>query len=102
MHALELWQITKPISALDEAPYECEFFYSKRKLLEGVRSEEDEELLRASKPLREFLAKFVMPTLTKGIFECIWRRPEDPVDYLVSLLTRGHSASFQQLVGDES
>ncbi|VDM30501.1 unnamed protein product [Hydatigera taeniaeformis] len=52
-------------------------------LLERVRTEEDEELLEASKPLREFLGKFVMPTLSKGIFECIWRRPEDPVDYLL-------------------
>ena len=55
----------------------------KSELLEEVRTEEDEALLKTSKPLRDFLARFVMPTLTKGIFECIWRRPEDPIDYLV-------------------
>uniref|UniRef100_A0A915F013 Adenylate kinase 7 n=1 Tax=Echinococcus canadensis TaxID=519352 RepID=A0A915F013_9CEST len=60
-------------------------------LLERVRTEEDEALLEASKPLREFLSKFVMPTLTKGIFECIWRRPEDPVDYLAEYLFRNNA-----------
>nr|CDS23066.1 adenylate kinase 7 [Echinococcus granulosus] len=60
-------------------------------LLERVRTEEDEALLEASKPLREFLSKFVMPTLTKGIFECIWRRPEDPIDYLAEYLFRNNA-----------
>ncbi|KAL5970481.1 Adenylate kinase 7, partial [Taenia solium] len=59
-------------------------------LLERVRTEEDEALLKASKPLREFLAKFIMPTLSKGIFECIWRRPEDPIDYLAEYLFRNN------------
>ncbi|VDK37519.1 unnamed protein product, partial [Taenia asiatica] len=59
-------------------------------LLDRVRTEEDEALLKASKPLREFLAKFVMPTLSKGIFECIWRRPEDPIDYLAEYLFRNN------------
>ncbi|VDD74387.1 unnamed protein product, partial [Mesocestoides corti] len=59
-------------------------------ILKQVRKEEDEALLKASKPLREFLAKFVMPTLTKGIFECIWRRPEDPVDFLAEYLFRNN------------
>ncbi|KAM7543223.1 hypothetical protein Aperf_G00000006991 [Anoplocephala perfoliata] len=60
-------------------------------LLEGMRAQEAEALLKASRPLREFLAKFVMPTLTKGIFECIWRRPEDPVDYLAEYLFRNNA-----------
>ncbi|KAL5107530.1 hypothetical protein TcWFU_003207 [Taenia crassiceps] len=59
-------------------------------LLERVRTDEDEALMKASKPLREFLAKFVMPTLSKGIFECIWRRPEDPIDYLAEYLFRNN------------
>lgn len=53
--------------------------------MDTIHQEEAKELLKASKPLRDFLSKFIMPTLTKGIFECIWRRPEDPIDYLVAL-----------------
>ncbi|VDO08861.1 unnamed protein product [Rodentolepis nana] len=59
-------------------------------LLESIQAEEDEALQKASKPLREYLGKFVLPTLTKGIFECIWRRPEDPVDYLAEYLFRNN------------
>nr|CDS33520.2 adenylate kinase 7 [Hymenolepis microstoma] len=59
-------------------------------LLESIQAEEDEALQKASKPLREYLSKFVLPTLTKGVFECIWRRPEDPVDYLAEYLFRNN------------
>ncbi|KAM3185848.1 hypothetical protein ACTXT7_005530 [Hymenolepis weldensis] len=59
-------------------------------LLEAIQAEEEEALQKASKPLREYLGKFVMPTLTKGVFECIWRRPEDPVDYLAEYLFRNN------------
>ena len=35
-------------------------------------------------PLRNYLMKHVMPTLTEGLIEVCKIRPEDPIDYLVS------------------
>jgi adenylate kinase len=35
-------------------------------------------------PLRNYLMKHVMPTLTKGIIECCKIKPDDPIDYLVN------------------
>lgn len=36
-----------------------------------------------SVPLRNYLMKHVMPTLTKGLIEVTKVKPDDPVDYLV-------------------
>lgn len=36
-------------------------------------------------PLRNYLMRHVMPTLTEGLIEVCKIRPEDPVDYLVRL-----------------
>ena len=45
---------------------------------------EEYELLEAqSIPLRNYLMKHVMPTLTQGLIDCCKSRPEDPLDYLV-------------------
>ncbi|XP_076801317.1 adenylate kinase 7-like isoform X1 [Clavelina lepadiformis] len=54
--------------------------------LEEVRRQEREVLEAQSMPLRNFLMKHVMPTLTKGLIECCEVRPEDPVDYLAEFL----------------
>ncbi len=35
-------------------------------------------------PLRNYLMKHVMPTLTQGLIDCCKVRPDDAVDYLVS------------------
>ena len=51
---------------------------------EEVRKQEKELLEAQSMPLRNFLMKHVMPTLTKGLIECCQVRPDDPVDFLVS------------------
>lgn len=48
-----------------------------------VREEEKATLEAQSLPLRNYLMKFVMPTLTEGLVEVCKVKPEDPVDYLV-------------------
>ncbi len=52
--------------------------------LEEVKREEYEQLEAQSVPLRNYLMKHVLPTLTQGLNECCKVRPDDPVDYLVS------------------
>jgi len=54
--------------------------------LEEVKRQERELLEEQSLPLRNFLMKHVMPTLTKGLIEVCKVRPEDPVDYLAEFL----------------
>ena len=50
-----------------------------------VREEEKATLEAQSLPLRNYLMKFVMPTLTEGLVEVCKVKPDDPVDYLVRL-----------------
>uniref|UniRef100_A0A8B9RDE8 Nucleoside-diphosphate kinase n=1 Tax=Astyanax mexicanus TaxID=7994 RepID=A0A8B9RDE8_ASTMX len=54
--------------------------------LEEIQRQEDELLEAESVPLRQYLMRDVMPTLTQGLIECCRIRPEDPVDFLVHLL----------------
>jgi Dpy-30 motif len=59
--------------------------------LEAVRREEQELLETQSVPLRNYLMQHVMPTLTRGLRDCVAVRPDDPIDYLVSTgLNRFH------------
>lgn len=53
--------------------------------LNEVKREEFELLEAQSIPLRNYLMKHVMPTLTQGLIDCCKTRPEDPIDYIVSL-----------------
>jgi len=57
-----------------------------RTKLEEVRKQEQEMLETQSIPLRNYLMKHVMPTLTQGLIECCKVRPDDPVDYLAEFL----------------
>ena len=50
-----------------------------------VKKEEQEVLETQSIPLRNYLMKHVMPTLSQGLVECTKIRPDDPVDFLVGL-----------------
>uniref|UniRef100_H2YJ58 Uncharacterized protein n=1 Tax=Ciona savignyi TaxID=51511 RepID=H2YJ58_CIOSA len=54
--------------------------------LEEVRKQEREVLEQQSIPLRNYLMKHVMPTLTDGLIQCCQVRPDDPVDYLAEFL----------------
>lgn len=48
--------------------------------------EEEKELLETqSVPLRNYLMKHVLPTLTEGLVEICKVKPDDPIDYLVSI-----------------
>ena len=51
-----------------------------------VKREEYELLEAQSIPLRNYLMKHVMPTLTQGLIDCCKTRPEDPLDYLVCFI----------------
>ena len=52
-----------------------------------MKKEEQEMLETQSIPLRNYLMQHVMPTLTEGLIEVCKVKPEDAVDYLVSLST---------------
>eukprot|EP00049_Salpingoeca_infusionum_P009437 m.157885 g.157885 ORF g.157885 m.157885 type:complete len:687 (+) comp14336_c0_seq1:42-2102(+) len=54
--------------------------------LREIRRQEREALDEAAVPLRTFLMRHVMPTLTKGLMEVCKTRPEDPVDFLAEYL----------------
>ncbi|KAJ3295038.1 Adenylate kinase 7 [Borealophlyctis nickersoniae] len=54
--------------------------------LEEIRKQEQEVLESQSVPLRNYLVKYVMPTLTKGLIEVCKVRPEDPIDHLAEFL----------------
>ncbi|XP_055383211.1 adenylate kinase 7 [Condylostylus longicornis] len=80
---------------------------------EILKHEEDMAAEAKSLPFRQYLAKFVLPTLTEGILEIVRVRPEDPIDYLAEFLfknnTPGHITSDKHtqemkklLLGDEN
>ncbi|XP_043226129.1 adenylate kinase 7-like [Amphibalanus amphitrite] len=54
--------------------------------LTEVKRQELEALEARSLPLRSYLMKHVIPTLTQGLLECAKVKPEDPVDYLAEYL----------------
>ncbi|XP_022332900.2 adenylate kinase 7-like [Crassostrea virginica] len=54
--------------------------------LNEVKREEFELLEAQSIPLRNYLMKHVMPTLTQGLIDCCKTRPEDPIDYIAEFL----------------
>lgn len=57
--------------------------YIQSEQLAKVKQEEQEMLETQSIPLRNYLMKHVMPTLTQGLIEVCKVRPDDAVDYLV-------------------
>jgi len=54
--------------------------------LDEIRKQEQEVLQAQSVPLRNYLMKYVMPTLTSGLIEVCKVRPDDPIDYLAEFL----------------
>ncbi|KAJ8289022.1 hypothetical protein COCON_G00016810 [Conger conger] len=53
---------------------------------EEVQTVEQELLDAQTAPLRSYLMKNVMPTLTQGLIECCKAKPDDPVDFLAEYL----------------
>ena len=62
------------------------------KRLEEIRQQEEELLEARSAPLRAYLMKHVIPTLTEGLIETCKVMPEDPVDYLAEFMFRASPA----------
>jgi adenylate kinase len=54
--------------------------------LAEVRKQEQDVLEAQSLPLRSYLMKHVMPTVSAGLVELCKVRPEDPIDYLAEFL----------------
>ncbi|KAF5274111.1 hypothetical protein FQR65_LT04509 [Abscondita terminalis] len=55
-------------------------------ILEQLQFEEEQVLIAKSEPLRNYLIKFIFPTLAKGLIETARVRPCDPVDFLALYL----------------
>ncbi len=51
-----------------------------------VKKQEFELLETQSVPMRHYLMKYVMPTVMQGLMDCCKVKPDDPVDFLVTLL----------------
>jgi len=54
--------------------------------LEEVKRQEREQLEEQSLPMRNYLMRHVMPTLTSALIDVCKVRPQDPVDYLAEFL----------------
>lgn len=54
-----------------------------QKNLYEVKLQEKELLEAQALPLRNYLMKYVMPSLTEALLHCSKIKPEDPVDFLV-------------------
>ena len=63
-------------------------FCPQRVRLSEVKRQEQELLENQSIPLRNYLMKHVMPTLTQGLIEACKIRPDDPIDFVVSCESR--------------
>lgn len=48
-----------------------------------VKRQEHELLEAHGLPLRNYLMKYVMPSLTEAMLECCKIKPDDPVEFLV-------------------
>lgn len=55
-------------------------------MLQSLQQKEQEMLTAQSMPLRDYLMKFVFPTLTRGLLETARVKPDDPVDFLAEFL----------------
>ncbi|KAG7466206.1 hypothetical protein MATL_G00162340 [Megalops atlanticus] len=62
--------------------------WSKR--MEEINKLEQELLEAQTVPLRNYLMKNVMPTLTQGLIECCKTKPDDPIDFLAEYLLRNN------------
>ncbi|XP_055005748.1 adenylate kinase 7-like [Boleophthalmus pectinirostris] len=67
----------------------------KKNLLELQRQEQERQSAQ-SLPLRVYLMKYVMPSLSEAMLECSKVRPEDPVDFLAEYLLRNSIENTQE------
>lgn len=50
-----------------------------------LREEEEAALAAAGEPMRNYLVHHIFPTLTPALLEVAKLRPDDPIDFLVSI-----------------
>ncbi|XP_062325724.1 adenylate kinase 7 isoform X2 [Osmerus eperlanus] len=74
----------------EEAEHRAKCWEEWCKRLEEVKKQEHDLLEAQSVPLRSYLMKNVMPTLTQGLIQCCKTRPEDPVDFLAEYLFKSN------------
>lgn len=72
---------------------EEEMLEERQKLMEAwidvtytLQEQQEQLLIAQNTPLREYLMKFVFPTLTKGLLEVSRIKPDDPIDFLAEYL----------------
>ncbi|EGD78827.1 hypothetical protein PTSG_11784 [Salpingoeca rosetta] len=58
--------------------------------VQEIKKQQQEALDEAALPLRTFLMRHVMPTLTEGLLDVCKAKPDDPVDYLAEFLFRNN------------
>ncbi|XP_036941835.1 adenylate kinase 7-like isoform X1 [Acanthopagrus latus] len=66
-----------------------------QKNLSELQRQEYELLEARSLPLRNYLMKYVMPSLTEALLDCSKIKPEDPVDFLAEHLLRNNQQGEQ-------
>jgi len=88
----EAARVAKETAAKDEAEAELHAERQSKweEKLSLVKQEESQALEASASPLRTFLMRHVMPTLTQGLVEVSNARPEDPVDFLAEYLFRNN------------
>ncbi|KAL0963151.1 hypothetical protein UPYG_G00350390 [Umbra pygmaea] len=62
-----------------------------RRHVTEVKRQECELLEARSTPLRNYLMKYIIPTLSEALVECCRITPDDPVDFLAEYLLRNNS-----------
>ncbi|EDV29925.1 uncharacterized protein TRIADDRAFT_18926 [Trichoplax adhaerens] len=53
-------------------------------------AQEKEALDDRSLPIKRYLMRHVLPTLTQGLIECCRHRPDDPIDYLAEFIFKNN------------
>ncbi|TKS76313.1 Adenylate kinase 7 [Collichthys lucidus] len=66
-----------------------------QKNLSELKRQEHELLEAHALPLRNYLMKYVMPSLSEAMLDCCKIKPEDPVDFLAEYLLRNNQEEQQ-------
>lgn len=76
------WSVWTWFSSEHKA-FDCSFGGLQKQHVTEVKRQENELLEARSVPLRNYLMKYVMPTVSQGLLECCRAKADDPVDFLV-------------------
>jgi len=70
--------------------------------LELIQQHEEQQRQLQELPLREYLMRYMVPTLTEGLIETCKMLPDNPVDYLANYLEEHASGSGAQASGQSA